>query len=383
METNDYFLYTILALTLGGFLILIIFLFVIPSGPWTSKCSSSRDCLNTEVCTDGGCKLVISQPCSKNSECESGLCSDNLCTINSNIDSIPVKFRPIPTTTTTTTTIFIQPPKIVPNKVEYPPFSENEYQHQLCSPAFDYIVESENSNTPQLGSCYSDEEISEYEFNLGPPMNQDECNELFEKSNGGGHYPTNEDSGIVDVINYSDSILYLYSDGRIRKHNQYISTGHKFSSFVVYDGYLIGLSKSKLYRLSTETYENSEWKFKPFLVDTKGSEIMRIRSTLDGNYLSIQTSDKLITIGTSGSRDIMDYNINTRRIYGYSIDKYIDINVLKKSGIDYLGKNYENIVDAIIDYDGNIKVLTVQFALKNSYAAMRIVNWEPYYLRNT
>lgn len=363
MESADYFLTTIVALILGGFIIIVILLLVIPSGPWNDKCSTNNECLNTEVCSDGKCKLVISQPCNSNSECDSGLCLDGVCSINSNIDSIPIRFR--------------RPQITPPTNVVYPPFSVDECVYDLRSPDIDYIDESDNTHTPQLLSYYTDEEQSDYRFDIGPPA----ICEPFEKSEGGSHYPTAEDSGIIDVINYSDSIVYLYSDGRVRKNETFVTTNVRFSSFVMYDGYLVGLSKGKLYKLSTESYESDEWIFKPYDIYNE-DEIMRIKSTLDGNYISIQTSNKLIVYGTSGSRDIIEYNVSNKRIYGYSVDKYIDVDILKKRGVDYRGEIYENIVDAVVDYDGNVKTLTVEFALKNGYASLRIVNWEPYYLKN-
>lgn len=370
METSDYFLYIIVVLTLGGFIIIIIMLMITPGSPWSYKCSSNKECLSTETCSNGVCKLLVSQKCNYNEECESNLCSDGVCALNSNIDSAPVKKFP----TRETKDI-----KITQTKIIYPDINVSgfDYVYQLNSPCIEFEETPENSNTPIPYSYDTDGSDCSTNYDL---RIDNSVIEPFEQSAGGCHYPTTEDSGVIDVINYSDSVIYLYSDGRIKKRGQFVTSGYKFSSFVVYDGYLIGLSKGKLYKLLTETYENSEWKFKSLVLTN--DEIMRIRATLDGNYLSVQTNDKLMIFGISGSRETMSYNVNSKRVYGYSIDKYIDIDVLKKRGVDYSNKVYENIVDAVIDYNGNIRVLSVEFALKNSYSAMRIVNWEPYFLRN-
>lgn len=359
-------IYIFIGVIVALILLAIVLAFTVGGGPWTSKCTTDGDCLSTEVCMNGSCKLPTGGTCSTGGQCVSGICSNNVC-VDSNIPTgTAPMFTPAPVAVPPAVNNPYRPPRpaFVPPPMDY----YDDYSEESCGrrPEDPYTIHSMDD------SCSTDQTPIRYQSTIPTPIGS---NEIITPT-----APKSSEGGLLDVINYSDSVVFLYKDGRLRTDKRSLNTRLKISSFALYNGYLIALGRGKVYRLLTSSYDRSDWLFDEFVLptDVRG-DVIRISSPLDGSVLSVQTTHALYTL-YSGGIDRLEFPDTTRRVYGPSADMFIDIDMLKRRGIDWLGREYENILDAVINYEGVVTVLTLQSALANGYSGVRIVNWMPYYL---
>jgi hypothetical protein len=200
----------------------------------------------------------------------------------------------------------------------------------------------------------------------------------------GGYHPTANDSGIVDILNYSTDLIYLYSDGSIRKGDDFIRTNkEKITSIISFDGYILANVNNVVYYLIGDTYDYNTWEFVPYTFhgnDVTIRNIDRVSSTLDGDTLCIQREDKLYIYDPNGAYEEINFSQSMKRVYGNKRNVYVDINLITKKAKGSDGKEYESVLDAIIDASGNVTILSVSKGMERGYTSLRLVNWRPYYL---
>jgi hypothetical protein len=200
----------------------------------------------------------------------------------------------------------------------------------------------------------------------------------------GGYHPTAKDSGIVDILNYSTDLIYLYTDGSIRKGDDFIRTNEgKITSIISFDGYILANINDTVYYLIGDTYDYNTWEFTPYTFHGKGptiTNIDRVSSTLDGDTLCVQKEDKLYLYDLNGSREEVNFLHSMKRVYGNNRNIYADIDLITKKVKGSDGKEYESVLDVIIDASGNVTILSVSKGMEKGYTSLRLVNWRPYYL---
>lgn len=352
-------------------LLAIILAFTLGSGPWSSKCATDGDCLPSEVCVSGECKLPTGGVCTTNSQCLSGMCTGGFCA-STDIPSPTPVFTPAPAPSTP-----------VCEPVAYtlqPSFPREEYLE-----CYDDYSEDDSFRPGDSYTIHSDYTYSEgddpvrFVPSATPAPIGANCTSSSTSSQA-------TERGLLDAISYSDSVVFVYKDGRLRTDKRALHTRLKITSLALYNGYLIVLARGKVYRLLTSSYARNDWLFEELAlplteIDVRNG-IIRISSPLDGSVLSIQTSKMLYTLQlhTGEYIDRVHFPDTSRRVYGPSADMFIDVDLLKRRGVDWNGKVYENIIDAVINYEGKVTVLSVQTALANGYSGVRIVNWVPYFL---
>lgn len=324
-------------------LVAIILALVVPSSKSTG-CTSDSDCLPAETCMNGKC-VSPPQP------------------VPQPVPTVPAP-QPVPTAP-------------VPQPIPSVPFPQPTQQSIVSSydcsttyssrrPGDPYTIRSSDTDSTQTDACVRS--VVRHEI---PPAPIGSNNAIQSAS------ATERD--LIDVINYSDSIVYLYKSGRMRTHLRSLTTRLRFTSLALFEGYLMALSRGTIYLLITNTYDLDEWEFEPFYPDATIKGAIRISSPLDGSVLAVQTEDRLYMI-SGGSITSISFPDTMRRVYGSTKEMYIDIDMLNRRGKDWKGREYANIIDAVINYEGVVTTLTVQSALANGYSGLRIVNWVPFYL---
>ena len=356
-------------------LIIVLIVISILTGSWGSVCLNNSDCKDGMGCFDGECKSIIGGICQSNDDCVIGTCIDGNCSNNTRNPKKILTIR-----SSKKNTVIKTPAKLNEN----PSVFQNDvtpiiylYSPERCEDS-SFTDRTGMSNTQDIASngstFYSKDSYL---------INRVSKPSSFEKTERGGRYQVSKNEDIIDVINYSDTIVYLYKDGTLSSGKELhsdtpIATKLRFSGLAIYDGYLIGLSNGKIYNLDTDTYENSRWKFIKYL---EVNNVERIGSTLSGEAFYYQTKDTIMLITSNGTKST-PFPSDMKRVYGYDVETYIDINLVQKTAVFYpSGKKYEDVLDAVIDTHGNVITLTVSDGITKGYSGLKMVNWNPYHLK--
>jgi hypothetical protein len=136
------------------------------------------------------------------------------------------------------------------------------------------------------------------------------------------HYLDGEEYGKYTLYLISPTNIELYYEDVIR----FISTSNiKIDRIINYDSQLYALSSGLLYELDlSENLSVSRWNFRRSNL-YKGNDIISLSSTLNHQYLFIQTQSTGILYGPDESMISIDnYNINNRRVFGSHYESYLD-----------------------------------------------------------
>jgi hypothetical protein len=206
---------------------------------------------------------------------------------------------------------------------------------------------------------------------------------------------------IVDACSYSNATVYLLQDGDIiceidsdikteieqrprifhksETKNRYRSSNNiHLVRITTFDGYLYGLGfDKKLYTLPGNFFLTAHWIWK--LVPWAPLNITHISSTYDVSYLWIQTFSDGYMYNASGQLlHKMPYK-DLKRMYGRTMNHYIDINPMKYNVTVYPENVVlDDIYDAVLSYYD--EVIVIHPSERNKYRGITIVNWRPYYI---
>jgi glycerophosphoryl diester phosphodiesterase len=140
-------------------------------------------------------------------------------------------------------------------------------------------------------------------------------------------------------------------------------------------GFLYGLCEGNLFMLDNSTYMSSIWVWR--CVNIHINRITFISATGDGAVLFIQTPTAWYHYYGTTIDECLDFDPDIKRIYGFNISIYIDINIMTSvAKVHPHGKIYNNIRSAVITHDSNI-VFVHTF---DDYHDVRLVNWKPYFV---
>lgn len=403
-ETDNYLPYVIGSLIISILIIIIITVIITSSGPWSGSCVSNSDCLNSERCVQGTCLTMNGYQCQDDQDCVSGYCGtykEGTKTCQNRPDNPKTKVviskkkpqtkEPEVSKNKYEMTVTLEQPNI---KHESKPVQNRKDPTFEYVPTFDVFSEEDitidysdrtgGSNTPIIlsgdSSCYSEDRRYYRAPTSQIPWYQRTVQEPFNATVGGNFYVTSGNGNIIDVINYSNSLICLYNDGSIRSTDKRITirgVNGRITALANHNGYLIILAKGKLYRLLTSTYRYSNWEFEPYLDEYEG--ISDISYSLDNNILAVKIEDKLYIIGDDIK--VENHSVSKKRVYGYQ-DRYIDIDLVTKEAIENDGKVHQSVLDAAIDSNGEVIILRIDEAMTKGFMAVKIVNWDPYYLKS-
>lgn len=441
-------------------IIVIIILSVSGSSSVTGKCSSHGDCKSKELCSAGGlCKSGIGVVCQSDGDCFSGQCIKGSCVANSEpppsqqvsktgklslkpsfqtapkgtLESLnlnepqPINLNPldfsgpenppdptgpsgssIPSHKTLPYTD-LPPKRILPTikqdvdlSIKSPsgPFSylddyylQDEYSSDSMTPG---VLGLGRGRAPGAVSSDSEEDYSSEEDGVQPLLY---TTDPFQEGSSGSYCPV-ENAGIIDLLSFNGSIIYLQTDGSIRRNSTKVSvyvkprTKTKIESIIQYNGSLLGLADGKVYQLEISTFNSPKWFFK--LVD--GSErsliprinytspIIRMGTTLDHDYLILQYADRLKIYSTklydqkTFPMTVKDFSPMRKRIYGETLSVYVDVDKSKMTAVDSNGGKFNNVVDALINNYGNTVILTTFRSLNGQLTGIRLINNKIYYI---
>lgn len=298
----------------------------------------------------------------------------------------------------------------------HPPkkYIRREFEDFIHSDATEKSISSANmtgiSETLNLLSDRST--VPNYSHDLLSPLEQQFAEKPFLSSSGGSKYPNSnfvskDCPKVIDIINFSTALIYLYGDGKVQLDEKMVGVsikserGEKILSkidlFAVFAGNLLALVGRKVYALNMDSYESNIWKFDEITTELKKKiknskypdfkefpdfgKILHVSTTLDNEGLAMQFGDGILMINSSYELvQVQPLKPEYRRVYGRYVDVYIDINGVNKTAVTSSGKKIKGIMDAVLTYDGDLIVLSVEKALRNNFRAVKLVNWKPYYL---
>ncbi len=179
---------------------------------------------------------------------------------------------------------------------------------------------------------------------------------------------------VVDACSYANSIIFLHIDGSISRDNgQRMPCNVTIQRLESFAGYLYGLSSGILYKLKNDSMKEKRWIWESCSWSPVG--ITHFSATSDTKNLWIQCDNKAYLYDNSLQFSKTTYS--GKRVYGYDLKSYIDIN--GHVGIAQPGdRRFEDIHSAVITSHGEVAVLKREQL--GELSAIRLVNWQPYYI---
>jgi hypothetical protein len=201
-------------------------------------------------------------------------------------------------------------------------------------------------------------------------------------------YISSNKHAVVDVVSFSDYTLFLWRSGHILKqHNStqkrtLIRNNIKLDRLEVFAGYLHGVSLGVMHQIDNDNFRSEIWNWKPCAWSPM--EIVHTSTTLDGNYLWVQSRNegKLFNRRFGEvDHDHPTFPPDTRRNYGKNIHQYIEYNP-----IDCQVKIYDSGIIRYQDgacvaiYNTYGKVIGISASDYDKYRDIRLINWIPYFI---
>jgi hypothetical protein len=216
----------------------------------------------------------------------------------------------------------------------------------------------------------------------------------FDLSDEGSFYVSSElvvdEAGIIDLVEFSGEIHYLYNNNIIRVGNkkyrlQALETKAMFETIVAYGKHLLALADGGLYYLYKQ--RANRWSFRR--IDLQNfNEIVNINVPIIrigmGPYLLIQTEKHLFLFDHDGVMiERLLYLSTHKRVYGKSKDLYVDIDLV--SNVAKLSTSrirFTNVIDAIISYTtNNLVPITIERQKETGFISIRQINGDIYFLK--
>lgn len=213
----------------------------------------------------------------------------------------------------------------------------------------------------------------------------------FRDSSVRGVTVSSEGRAVLDLCHFSSYVIYLHEGGyatreTINKDNQEnsekvpVKMNIQPTTLVKHRGNLYALQNGRLYTLDISTLTTTLWKWSS--CDWSPLNILSMTSTTDGKYIYLQTSEYNILYDSSLKEVTRTSNIGKRRVYGYDLTTYVDIDPNTNSAIYHYGSKQEmlsDIVDAVILHTG--KVVSINTAESGTYFRVRLIQWRPWFIK--
>lgn len=297
------------------FIIIIIILLFVFFRPWDTKaviglngaCDANNVCGPGLTCTNGVCKVSQGGRCTETSDCSTGICLNNICTV-------------IPTT----------PPNPSP------------------PPTNGVIPCTANSTCPQGYTCQ------------GSIVIESSRNYNTEYKFG--------DNKVMDVMHAQGANYFLLQSGEIIRvkndRETYINSNVVLTRIFTVSGRVYGLSNNRLYILETCELYHRQWNWR-IIRNLRNMNIYYASPSINQKWLWLQFNENstnngiLYRVHNTNFREEMRMNItsNMFRVYGYNSNSYIDINPTTQKGTAYLNgvtKSITNIVNGALLSDDTI-----------------------------
>lgn len=154
-----------------------------------------------------------------------------------------------------------------------------------------------------------------------------------------------------------------------------------------FGGYLYGITDNRLHLLDARTYSNISWKWNT--VSWAPDLIVDASTTLTGDALFIlsrsnkRDTGHLYVLSNTNSHspklaEKIPMNGKTR-VYGIDKNNYLELSALKRTAIKFPdGEKVPNIALGALTHDND--VIRIPPNLVSRIRAIRMVNWEPYYI---
>lgn len=191
-------------------------------------------------------------------------------------------------------------------------------------------------------------------------------------------------SPVIDVTNYSDSTLALTQDGRIIRETDHrggmemVANNVRLKRLEAFNGTLYGVSvDGRVFALNNDTFRTRKWHWNltPF-----PSGVTHTSATLNGKHFWVQTNDRGILYDRDLNIVERQDTRNRKRVYGDNRDLYIEINTRDHAAVlQPNGTEISNVAGAVITHDDKVKILKPNEM--NKYSDIRLVNWQPAYIR--
>lgn len=350
-----------------------------------NTCNSQSDCPTGFTCTSGHvCKAGAGTSCSANQDCSDGLvCSQGTCAV----PSVPVtKMRTrhqsklTPTPLVSTPAKSVGPPRrlsgsVTPVTRDASPV-RHHFQRRLSVSSLDDEVNSEGEHEDVPFDVRS--ASTPHRFSVSSPC----------KSREGVYYCRRGEnlgtsSPVVDVCSYSNYKVFLLADGTVTTENA-TTRSKKINNISLvriasFNGYLFGVTQAgRLYVLSNDTIETQNWTWS--LCDWAVGNVTHISATHDGAFLWLQTISNGYLYDTS-------YNLikevpvrGVRRVYGKTVDDFVDLTPANQRAISYPGATvHTGVTDCALTYHN--EVLCIKTEESKEYSRVTMVNWKPYYIK--
>lgn len=190
--------------------------------------------------------------------------------------------------------------------------------------------------------------------------------------------------GVVDVISYSNMVIFLHENGRITKEQSgsrhYVRCNVKPTRLEKHAGYLYSVVGGMLYKLNNTTLSNNTlWTWRSCSWSPAG--ITHTSSTLDGKYLWLQVSNKGM-LYDSDMQMIQAFDMGSlKRRYGQNHTEYLDYDPNTCTATLVKGsesETYDGICAGLITQNGELVTLNHDDARR--YVDVKLVNWVPYFI---
>ena len=213
----------------------------------------------------------------------------------------------------------------------------------------------------------------------------------FRDSSVRGVTVTSEGRPVLDLCHFSSYIIYLHEGGyatreTINKEQSAntekvpVKMNIKPTSLAKHRGNLYSLQNGRLYMIDISTLTTGIWKWNP--CSWSPLNILYMSATTDGKHLYLQTSEYDILYDSSLNEVSRTQYQGVRRVYGYDLQTYIDIDIDSSTGVYHAGTKQEiltDLVDAIILHNG--KVVSISTADSSLYSRIRLIQWRPWYIK--
>jgi hypothetical protein len=195
-----------------------------------------------------------------------------------------------------------------------------------------------------------------------------------------------ESSPVIDVCSYSNATVFLLADGNTivevkdNKTQRYRASNNiTLTRIISYDGYMFGLSSSgELHTLSNNHFTTPNWIWNK--TSWAPTSITFLSTTHDSTHLWLQAGDVGYLYGPNHVILSQQEYMGVRRIMGKNKDIYLEINEQTSVATSHpSGATFNNVFDAALNYYGEVMAINNNDQYK--YRAVRIVNWNPYYIR--
>lgn len=378
-----------------------------------AKCGNDSQCTQGLVCqsSTSTCVSPAGGTCTSNSQCISGssciqgVCIDSPSTgpvVNPLATPAPAVAVPAPLPVLPDSSLFSSPTPSLPAPSLFPSPQKNESTPILKR------LQRGTGLKPLLDSCPSSSSFSDEEGGPGSDLDSHPGSDLDElealdtppyatRTDGAGkvcrhtqaisgRYVAASGQSVLDICSFSNMVLSLLESGWIVKGNtEKVANSVKLSRICPFDGYLYGLSADTgiLHRLSPNSFSRSQWKWR--VCDWSPQGLSEISTSLNGLYLCVQDVKRnLVYLYNGQLEQLKKISIGPGLIRSYGQDAltYVDVDPIKCEALVTRPAQEQRLIPDVcsVIFSNHESLVAIRSKDKSLYRAVRMVNWQPFYL---